>query len=59
LSYNAKILRQNIMLRAGRTQTAGRTAATAGYLGFSKWQPPMARTTTTQLYLESDICVKA
>jgi hypothetical protein len=30
LSYNAEILRQNGMNTAGRTQTAGRTAATAG-----------------------------
>ena len=32
LSYNAEILRQSGMQTAGRTQTAGCTAATAGYL---------------------------
>jgi hypothetical protein len=41
LSYNAEILRQNGMHTAGRTQTAGRTAAPAGYLYFSNWRPPM------------------
>jgi hypothetical protein len=32
LSYNTEILRQNGKQTAGRTQTAGHTAATAGYL---------------------------
>ena len=32
LSYNAEILRQSGKETVGRTQTAGRTAATAGYL---------------------------
>jgi hypothetical protein len=32
LSYNAEILRQSGKQTAGRTQKAGRTAATAGYL---------------------------
>jgi hypothetical protein len=32
LSYNAEILRQNGKQTAGCTQTAGRTAATSGYL---------------------------
>jgi hypothetical protein len=32
LSYNAEILRQSGEKTAGRTQTAGRTAVTAGYL---------------------------
>jgi hypothetical protein len=32
LSYNAEILRQSGKQTAGCTQTAGRTAATAGYL---------------------------
>jgi hypothetical protein len=36
LSYNAEILRQNGMHTAGHTQTAGRTAATAGYSKFFK-----------------------
>jgi hypothetical protein len=41
LSHNAEVLRQSGMKTAGCTQTAGRTAATAGYLLFSKWRPPM------------------